>query len=355
MLSNFTFLDYLWKSLFIVATISSVTLIFGLILELIFVRYTLGKERKWYFNFQSVLLLISIIFGFAIVKVDPEIVSECFTKFVQSTDSFTITRLIALSYLAVFILLILMDTVKTVLSFKRILSYEPFKNCEIEKKILTITSNLGISKSIKVFECKDETSPFVFGLLKYRLCMPTHLIETKEDERIEALVSHELAHINGNDTLWLIITHICKRALFFVPFVYLFNSKHQQAAELAADEFAILKGHIHPKNLVNALVNMASFKSADTTVLQANATMGFENLKERIISVRELKKKKRLDWKFLLSASSALLTLAWLAMAQASAIKAPANNYAEFMCTQIQHEKIIETWLKIQSSSNRCE
>lgn len=356
MFSNFISLDYIWKSVFLVAAISTIILFFGLILETIFVKYTTGKERKWFYNFQTTTLLGAIVFSFGVVKVDPEIVSACFTKFAQSSDSFAITRLISFSYIFVLAVLVSWDFIGTSLSLKSLSKLKPLENKKIKNKIHLASTKLNITKPINTYLCEEAISPFVFGLFKHRLYLPKHLLNSGDDEKIEALILHELAHIKGNDSIWLALTHICKRILFFIPLVYNSSNRHHLAIELAADEQAVLRGQVRPKKFIDSLIEMATLKFTQTSVFQVNATKGFKNLKERITSVGTIKEKKKLDWKFSLSAGLAMFLSLWFAMAQAAITRhSTVNSSGGLMCSQIQHEKIIEDWLKIQPSPNRCE
>ncbi len=226
----------------------------------------------------------------------------------------------------------------------------------IQNQIQKASDKLQISRPVRTYLCEYESSPFVFGFFRYCLYLPKHLFISGDDEKVEALIFHEIAHIKGNDSVWLVVTHLCKRILFFIPIIYLVDNKHHLAVELAADELAVLKGQVRSKKLIESLIEMASLKSYQQTVFQVNATKGYKYLKERIISVGSIKQRKRLDWKFSLSATLALLLSTWFAMAQVPTTEeSSANSYDGLMCSQIQHEKIIETWLRIQSSPNKCE
>lgn len=356
MFSDLSFLDYFWKALVILSSSSALILILSYLLEKLFISQSIGKDKRNFYNILSVILFLIIIFSFSIINSDPEIISSCFTQFANTSDSFTITRALSLLYLGVLLILITFDVVKTSIALYNFRGLQPLNDIAINEHLLVAAKKLRIKKSIKIYLSENELSPFVYGFFKYKLCLTKNILNLEDKEKFEAIILHELAHIKGCDSIWLTLAHFYKRFLFFIPMVYFSNNKHLLAIEIAADELAVVEGKVRAKKLIESLIEFAVIKSATQTTLQLNASRGYKNLHQRILSVGTLNQKVRLDWKFKIFASIFLLTSAAIAIAQAAPIALiKYKNDNKLMCSQIQHEKIIETWLQIQPSPKRCE
>lgn len=354
---NLIFLDYIWKSL--PALFATSTVLFGstFALEHIFIKKSSGKDKKWFFNFQSAFLIFTLILSFLLIKANPEILSACFTKFAETSNSITITRFISGFYLLVLSTLLILDLSGIVVAFVQMKSLVSNKNENLRISIIKIANQLGLNKSIHCFISDKHTSPFVWGLKSSRLVVPKFILNS-EQENLEAIISHELIHIRDRDSIWLLTSHLCKRILFFHPMVYILSNKHHLSVELAADELAVLNCGVRSKKLVESLIELASVKNIKTSLLQVNASRGYQHLKDRILAISTFDKHCKLDWKFSCSASLALIFSIGFAIsqAQASGIKIHQSLLnSDVMCSQIQHEKIFETWLKIKPNLSRCE
>lgn len=127
--------------------------------------------------------------------------------------------------------------------------------------------------------------------------------------------------------------------------------------EMAADELAIQKCGIAPNTLLSSIIEIAEQCTRKQNILlQSNASQGFHEIKGRIQAVANLQRKK-LSWVFPSFSALSLLASIFIVVAQARASVGTPNivGRSEIMCSQIEHEKIIEVWLRIEPSPNKCE
>ncbi len=129
------------------------------------------------------------------------------------------------------------------------------------------------------------------------------------------------------------------------------------ATEMAADELAIKQCGIAPNKLLNSIIEIAEQCTANqNTLFQSNASRGFREIKGRIQAVADLQKRK-VNWVFPVFSVLSLVASVSIALApaRASVSAAKGSGRDEIMCSQIKHEKIIEDWLRIKPSPNKCE
>lgn len=352
------FLDFMWKSIF-AATISStaiISLIF--ILHALIRKYITNEQSKWFFNFHSGLLITAVTLGsVALLRIDPELTSACFSQFAKKTDSYNITRLLSGLYLSVILISFLYDVFKCLITFKKMKSLVEVKNGTAFEIFNELKKNLNIKSADSLFVSNSAQSPFVWGLFKYKLVVTKSILETDDKQKVKTILSHELMHIKGNDSLWILLSYLCRKILFFNPLIYLFFSKHRMATEMAADELAIQKCGVTPNTLLSSIIEIAEqCTKKQNTLLQSNASQGFHEIKERIQAVTNLQSKK-LNWVFPTFSALSLLSSIFIVVAQARASVGTPNIIGrnEIMCSQIKHEKIIEIWLRIEPSPNKCE
>lgn len=360
MSTDFNFLDFIWKSLF-AGTISA-TVIFVLLFgfQILLKKFTTNRQIKWFYNFHAGFLFLCIVFGSAVLlKMDPELTSACFNRFAEKSDSFNITRLLSGVYVTIFTVLVFLDLLKSFVAFKKIKNLSFMENSEVKKVFNKLMTSVKINSSVQLLVSNQNESPFVWGLFKYKLVLSEALLKTNDLLKIKTILSHEFMHIKDNDSFWLLLSHICKRILFFHPLVYVFKSKHHIVTEMAADEMTVLNCGIAPKKLLESIIEMASFYTKKTdSFLQVNASRGFVELKERVLAMSYINQHQKIFWIFPLISVLSLLISTFVVVSQAQASITTGKNkseHIEIMCTQIKHEKIIEVWLRMEPSPNKCE
>lgn len=355
---SFDLLDYVWKCVFVFNLSATIVICLTFLFYHIAKNQTSQKNLKLFFNLNSSLILLSAFLAFlSVLTVDPELSSACFSHFASKSNAFNFTRIFAGVYVFGFALLIFSDGFILARSSYLVKSLPELTDYLLLQRIKELSSRLKINSSFSVAISETAGSPFVWGLFRYKIAINKTVFDRTDWPAMEAVLAHELMHIRGKDSLWLLLSHLSKRILFFNPLLYFFCKRHHLLVELSADEQAIQQGRVEPKRLLDAMIKLAenSFRNS-AGLLQLNVSRGFKDLKERIHSITQ-EKETSCPWTF-----PALLTLSLVACFLSLGLQAKASlaNRQEsavgMICTQVKYEKIIEGWLRTKSSmTNQCE
>ena len=131
---------------------------------------------------------------------------------------------------------------------------------------------------------------------------------------------------------------------------------------MAADEMAVFHYGIKAKKLLDSLMDLASnylIKNSRFPI-QVHASQGYFELKQRVIwlsSLSNARDNQASNWIFCIIIGITLISSIAFTWTQQEvlpswSLEKPADGS---ICTQIKHEKIIESWLQLKVSSNKCE
>jgi Zn-dependent protease with chaperone function len=97
----------------------------------------------------------------------------------------------------------------------------------------------------------------VVGVLQPRLFIAQQVLETLDENELAAVIEHEIGHISALDNLKRLAMKLCGDILVF-PIGRAFDRYWSEAAESAADEFAVRRGgRAIALNLAEALIKIA--------------------------------------------------------------------------------------------------
>ena len=135
-----------------------------------------------------------------------------------------------------------------------------------------------------ILVCDRISSPFVFGIIKPRIYLPSDLSE----EEKSYVISHEQAHIKHHDNLWKPLGYLILSIHFFNPLCWIAFKLFTNDIELACDE-RVIKNYDtkDKKGYSTALLSC----SIERNILSACPfSFGESGLKQRIKSVLGYKK-----------------------------------------------------------------
>ncbi len=358
MFSDFSFLDYVWRGLLVGTLLSTI------VLSGIFFVFWLLKERfshtqmKWFLNYQILLLFLTFIGSFAFVVVsDPELAIRCFDHFVKDSASFTMTRIISGVWLFTILAMLGFDSIKIYLSFLKSKKLRPVFDNKIRSLFEKCLAKNSFNKSPQLFMTSENISPYAWGLIDHKIVIPESSLKSLGLEAWESIFAHELIHIKDKDSLWLSLELLCRRLLFFNPLIYLVRQKHCLVIEKAADEQAIKFGGMDSSRFIKSLIEVLEVcKGAKANPLAVSASRNFLEIKERIESLSKIHRpvaSKAIYYSVLLA------TILFTTGFSAAQAKRAINGFSEknsigMMCSQLRHEKLIESWLNIEAAPNKC-
>jgi beta-lactamase regulating signal transducer with metallopeptidase domain len=130
---------------------------------------------------------------------------------------------------------------------------------EAEPKWLEFIRNqqgiLKISRPVRLLSSIHIDMPLTYGILKPVILVPSALFLQLSPAQLEAIITHELAHVKRHDYLINLIQSMLEVVFFFHPVFWWINKEIKEQRENACDELAISKG-ISPKDLAYGLVNV---------------------------------------------------------------------------------------------------
>ncbi len=107
------------------------------------------------------------------------------------------------------------------------------------RKIEKIKNRLGISRSIKALRSTVVKVPMVLGYIKPILLLPASFFTGLSGPELEAVITHELAHIMRHDYILNIIQSVIETLFFFHPAVWMISKTIRDEREHCCDDLAI--------------------------------------------------------------------------------------------------------------------
>ncbi|XZF12627.1 M56 family metallopeptidase [Chitinophagaceae bacterium MMS25-I14] len=163
---------------------------------------------------------------------------------------------------------------------------------------------MDIRKKVIVRYSSDVLSPCITGYAKALILVPVSLCSQLTAEQAEAVLMHELAHLQHLDYFWNIITQTISTLLFFNPFVWLIARTCTRYREYACDE--LVKEYNGEIALSESLLAIAQFQNSGTTAALALHNNNRKQLFNRVQNLLAMKKPTRISvpsWAFTLALS----------------------------------------------------
>ncbi len=140
----------------------------------------------------------------------------------------------------------------------------------VAHEVAKAAATLGIEPPpIRMFS--GRTSPMVVGVLRPGLMLPTDLWATLDDEEREAILLHELAHVQRRDLLTLALCRLGGCVFWWHPMIWWSRREIGRCAERACDMAATRHRPDSGMALARALLRVERFASAHRPLLPATA------------------------------------------------------------------------------------
>lgn len=199
------------------------------------------------------------------------------------------------------------------------------------------------------FTTRLTTSPYLDGPIVIRgeeICLPEKALASMNDEQLEAMIAHELAHIVRRDYFWTILLLLIDTLFFFQPLHRLVRKELHASSELLCDAWAA-RTTGNAVALAACLVEVASWIKQPTPnyALVAGMARKPSELSNRITQLLKLPDMKLQKFRFLKIGfpaigilSFALLVLPGFSLVQASVTPATLPSPATELITTEQTE-----------------
>lgn len=103
----------------------------------------------------------------------------------------------------------------------------------------SIENKLGVNRPIRYLESKLIHIPLVIGYFKPVVLVPVEMLTGMPAKQIEAVIAHEIAHIQRHDYLMNIIQTLIETMFFFHPAVWYISSQIRKERENCCDDMAV--------------------------------------------------------------------------------------------------------------------
>ncbi|MDQ0967728.1 bla regulator protein BlaR1 [Flavobacterium sp. W4I14] len=128
-----------------------------------------------------------------------------------------------------------------------------------DEKLAMLAEELGLSQSVKIMQSGIAQVPMVVGHFKPLILIPLGLLTGLSNAEVEAILSHELAHIKRKDYLVNLLQSFIEIVFFFNPAVLWVSQLIKTEREHCCDDLAITCVSDR-KNYVQALIFCQEFK-----------------------------------------------------------------------------------------------
>ncbi|RBQ09932.1 M56 family metallopeptidase [Pedobacter miscanthi] len=128
-----------------------------------------------------------------------------------------------------------------------------------DEKLNELAAKLGLTQQVKLVQSGIAQVPMVVGHFKPLILIPIGLINGLSNAEVEAILSHELAHIKRKDYLVNVLQSFIEIVFFFNPAVLWVSQLIKTEREHCCDDLAIACVNDR-KNYVQALIVCQEFK-----------------------------------------------------------------------------------------------
>jgi len=127
----------------------------------------------------------------------------------------------------------------------------------LQEAVAQCADRIGLSHCPELRLSGTVPGPVVCGLIRPVVLMPATLAETLEEDRLQMVLTHELAHIKRGD-LWInFVQTLSLVAYFYHPLLWLVNGIVRRLREQAVDETVLVALEAGAESYSTTLINLA--------------------------------------------------------------------------------------------------
>lgn len=159
-----------------------------------------------------------------------------------------------------------------------------------------LKNRFDIKRHIRLFQLEQISEPAACGWLNWSILLPCQLESELSDDELEAVLSHELAHLVRRDIWWLWFGRAICWGCPFQPLNFLAQREWRDAAESLCDQWVIAQG-VSRFSLARSLTSVAALAQENRVAYSLSATgSGGKQLTERVENLLEEKKDRFHPW-----------------------------------------------------------
>jgi TonB family protein len=113
---------------------------------------------------------------------------------------------------------------------------------DLERRFRNLKSRIGVSKPVALLASSLVQVPTVIGWLRPVVLIPLGCFTGLGELQIDAILSHELAHIRRHDYLVSVVQSVVEAVLFYHPAVWWISMQLRRERECCCDDLAVTIG-----------------------------------------------------------------------------------------------------------------
>jgi TonB family protein len=141
---------------------------------------------------------------------------------------------------------------------------------------------LGVRRSTPVLLSKTSIDPGVFGIVRPVLMWPEGLCQRLSEAELEAILMHELRHIQRQDNLTAAIQMLVEAIFWFHPLAWWVGIRLMEERERACDE-GVLELVSQPRDYAESILKVCEFCLMSPLACMSGVAGG--DLKRRMVSI----------------------------------------------------------------------
>ena len=197
----------------------------------------------------------------------------------------------------------------------------------LKQTLNRVKINLSISKAIGIGESAKIDVPLVIGHLKPLILFPVGIVNMLTTAEVEAIITHELAHVKRFDYLTNILLTLVEILFYFHPAVWWISANVKAERENACDDYA-LSHNVDKVVYAKALVKLEENKSYRSPALAMPFSSKKHQLINRIKRIMNMPQTQN-DIKEKSIATILLLSIVLLFSNQANSKSVEADSFSE--------------------------
>ncbi|MCE7995029.1 MAG: M56 family metallopeptidase [Roseivirga sp.] len=209
------------------------------------------------------------------------------------------------------------------------------------RKILDeLSIRFQLNPRIQLFSSTKLKSPIAIS--SRRICIPERSLHELNNDQMESILAHEVAHIVRKDPQWLFFMNIVINLFWFQPLNRLVRHNVKQAMEDGADRMAVNLTN-DPITFSETLLAVARWGQSPNTGNYALSLANTSSLKNRVRAVLTIEKEPRTNRFGILLVLVPLLTLVSFACPEVSLEDGLSTETEEVLASKEPESKTVES------------
>ncbi len=140
------------------------------------------------------------------------------------------------------------------------------------RQLKGLAQTLGVRRNAVLALSIHVDSPLLFGYLKPVILFPVGLLNRLSPEEVQAVLLHELVHIQRHDVFWQGLQRVMETGFFYHPLVYWIGRELRQLREYSCDDRVVES--CEPLTYARALLHLETFRPAVSRPLGSLGILG---------------------------------------------------------------------------------